>query len=108
MTESLEEAINLLVEVQDRSVNDLYGSLLSGECEDDVDTYHDEDELLHQSKTLYTVNDKLTEKFRNWKEHNMDSSGNFRMKIRRQNVWEDSLTKLERGLVQTDQSSIHQ
>ena len=92
--ESLEEAINLLVEVQETSVNDLYGPLLSGECEDDVNIYHDENELLHQSRTLYTVNDKVTEKLQNWKELNMDSSGNFRMKVRRQNVWEDSLTKL--------------
>ena len=92
--ESLEEAINLLVEVQETSVNDLYGPLLSGECEDDVNIYHDEDELLHQSRTLYTVNDKVTEKIQNWKELNMDSSGNFRMKVRRQNVWEDYLTKL--------------
>ena len=94
VSESLEEAINLLVEVQETSVNDLYGSRLSGECEDDVKIYHNEDELLDQSKTLYTVNDKVREKLQNWKELNMDSSGIFRMKVRRQNVWENSLTKL--------------
>lgn len=67
---------------------------MGGECEDDFDTYHDEHELLHQSKTLYPTNDKLAEKLQNCKELNMDSSGNFRMKVRRQTVWEDSLIKL--------------
>ena len=47
-TGSLEGAINLLVEVQDRSVSDLYGSLLSEEWEDNNDIYHDEDEPLHE------------------------------------------------------------
>ena len=96
-TGSLEGAINLLVEVQDRSVSDLYGSLLSEECEDNNDIYHDEDEPLHESKTLYTVNERLTEKLKNWKELNMDSSGNLRMKVSRQNVWEESLIKLGRA-----------
>jgi hypothetical protein len=97
VTDSLEGAITLLVDAQDRSVNDLYGSLLSVESENDADIFHDEDEPLHQPKTLYTVNEKLTSKLGNWKERNMDSSGNLRMKVRRQHVWEDSLTKLERA-----------
>lgn len=38
-----------------------------GECEDDNDTYHDEDELieLHEPKMLCTVDNKLTEKLLN-------------------------------------------
>jgi hypothetical protein len=47
-----------------------------------------------QSKTLYSVNEKLTEKLKNWKELKMDSSGNLKMKVSRQNVWEESLFKL--------------
>ena len=97
VTGALEEAINLLIHAEDRSMNDSYGSLLRAECGDDTHTYHDEDELSHQSKTLYTVNDKLAEKLQNWKELNMDTSGNFRMKVRRHIVCEDPLTKLARA-----------
>ncbi|CAB4020442.1 Hypothetical predicted protein [Paramuricea clavata] len=41
-----------------------------------------------QSKTLYSVNEKLIEKLKNWKELKVDSSGNLKMKVSRQNVWE--------------------
>lgn len=72
--------------MRDKSVNKFkYGSLLSGEYEDDVDNYHDEDEhFMH--KSFYAVDDKLTDKLQNRRELNMDSLGIFKMKVRKQNV----------------------
>ena len=95
ITSSLEEAINFLVE--DRSLNVVYGSLLSEELEVDADTYHDEENLLTETKTLFTTNENLGTKLENWKNSNMDGNGHFRLKVRRQEVWDDTLTKLNKA-----------
>ena len=101
LNETLEEAINMVVEDDDRSVNNRYGSLITEECDADVNILHDDDENLESfletsSKTHYTVNATLTEKLEHCKEQFMDSSKNFRIKVRRHHVWEDTMIKLQR------------
>ena len=98
---TLEEAINMVVEDDDRSVNNRYGSLITEECDADVNILHDDDENLESfletsSKTHYTVNATLMEKLEHCKEQFMDSSKNFRIKVRRHHVWEDTMIKLQR------------
>ena len=101
LTESLEDAINIVVDENSMSVNNMYGSLIREECNADLNALHDEDENLEfsqetSSRTLYTVNTSLTKKLQNYKEQFIDSSKNFRVKVRRQNVWEDTLVKLQK------------
>ena len=100
LNETLEEAINMVVEDDDRSVNNRYGSLITEECDADVNILHDDDEnlesFLETSSSHYTVNATLTEKLEHCKEQFMDSSKNFRIKVRRHHVWEDTMIKLQR------------
>ena len=78
LNETLEEAINMVVEDDDRSVNNRYGSLITEECDTDVNILHDDDENLESffetSSSHYTVNATLTEKLEHCKEQFMDSS----------------------------------
>ena len=101
LTESLEDAINVVLDENSMSLNNMYGSLIREECNADFNALHDEDENLEfcqetSSSTLYTVNTSLTKKLQNYKEQFIDSSKNFRVKVRRQHVWEDTLVKLQR------------
>lgn len=75
----MEEAINIVVEGDGMSVNNMYGSLIREESHADVNIFHDDDEnvecfLETSSKTQYTVNVNLTEKLKNCKEQFIDSS----------------------------------
>ena len=78
LTESLEDAINIVVDENSMSVNNIYGSLIREQCNADFNALHDEDGNLKfcqetSSRTLYTVNTSLTKKLQNYKEQFIDS-----------------------------------
>ena len=73
LRESLDDAINIVVDENSMSLNNMYGSLIREECNADFNALHDEDENLEfcqetSSSTLYTVNTSLTKKLQNYKE----------------------------------------
>ena len=100
LTESLEDAINIVVDENSMSLNNMYRSLIRQECNADFNALHDDENLEFcqetSSSTLYTVDTSLTKKLQNYKEQFIDSSKNFRVKVRRQHVWDDTLVKLQR------------
>jgi hypothetical protein len=90
------------VEEDDMSVNNMYVSLIREECSADVNIFHNDEEknlacsMETSLKTLYTVDKHVLENLKKCKEQFVDCSKNFRIKVQRYHVWEDTLIKVQR------------
>ena len=84
------------------SVNNMYVSLIREECSADVNIFHNDEEknlacsMETSLKTLYTVDKHVLENLKKCKEQFVDCSKNFRIKVQRYHVWEDTLIKVQR------------
>jgi hypothetical protein len=99
-TESLEEAVNLLINA-DLSLNDAYASLLSTATDncDDYVTYHDafdDNLILDETATTFSTDITLQDILNEKKREELKGEEFLRLKIRRHAVWEDVLFKWKR------------